>query len=152
MCPTKTQMGLSIHAVWSESLLSTWRNIASLAVEMPFEDSAWSDCVNVQADLNIHFTGHICPKLRFLTLWLKFYLLGCYLFLPARKSGRICQTIALKTPFFNQKVLIFFLFLHKNICCGYSSEVPWRGTSNEYPQHMFLWRNKKNIYWVPTLI
>ena len=37
------------------------------------------------------------------------------------------------------------LFLHKYICCGYSLEVPWQGTSNEYPQHMFLWRNKKNI-------
>ena len=40
---------------------------------------------------------------------------------------------------------IFFLFLHENICCGYSLEVPHRGTSNEYPQHMFSWRNKKNI-------
>ena len=39
----------------------------------------------------------------------------------------------------------FFLFLHKNICCGYSLEVPQRGTSNEYPQHTFSWRNKKNI-------
>ena len=39
--------------------------------------------------------------------------------------------------------LIFFLFLHKNICCGYSLEVPNRGISNEYPQHMFMWRNKK---------
>ena len=37
----------------------------------------------------------------------------------------------------------FFLFLHKNICCGYSLEVPWQGTFNEYPQHMFLWRSKK---------
>ena len=26
--------------------------------------------------------------------------------------------------FFNPKVLIFFLFLHENICCGYSLEVP----------------------------
>ena len=33
---------------------------------------------------------------------------------------------------------------HKNICCGYSLEAPHRGASNEYPQHMFLWRNKKN--------
>ena len=24
-------------------------------------------------------------------------------------------------------------------------EVPQGGSSNEYPQHMFLWRNKKNI-------
>ena len=45
--------------------------------------------------------------------------------------------------------LIFFLFLHENICCGYSLEVPHAGTSNEYPQHMFSWRNKKNIPWIP---
>ena len=41
--------------------------------------------------------------------------------------------------------IIFSLFLHENICCGYSLEVPQQGTSNEYPQHMFLWRNKKDI-------
>ena len=29
--------------------------------------------------------------------------------------------------------------------CGYSLEVHPRGASNEYPQHMFSWRNKKNI-------
>ena len=40
---------------------------------------------------------------------------------------------------------VFFLFLHKNICCGYSSEVPQRGASDEYPQDMFSWRSKKNI-------
>ena len=40
--------------------------------------------------------------------------------------------------FFNQNVFIFFLFLNKNICCGYSLEAPRRGASNEYPQHMFL--------------
>ena len=28
--------------------------------------------------------------------------------------------------------------------CGYS-EAPHRGASNDYPQYMFLWRNKKNI-------
>ena len=39
----------------------------------------------------------------------------------------------------------YLIFLHKNICCGYSLEVPHWGTSNEYPQHMFWCRNKKNI-------
>ena len=33
---------------------------------------------------------------------------------------------------------IFFLFLHKNICCGYSLEAPHQGASNEYPQHIFM--------------
>ena len=48
-------------------------------------------------------------------------------------------------------MLISFLFLHENICCGYSLEAPHRGASNEYPQHMFLMRNKKNIMWIPLL-
>ena len=45
---------------------------------------------------------------------------------------------------------IVFLFLDENICCGYSLEVPRQGPSDEYPQHMFLSRNKKNmdIFWL----
>ena len=31
------------------------------------------------------------------------------------------------------------------ISCGYSLEAPCRGASNEYPQHIFFWRNKKDI-------
>ena len=34
----------------------------------------------------------------------------------------------------------------------YSLEVPHRGTSNEYPQLKFSWRNKKNIMWILPLI
>ena len=34
----------------------------------------------------------------------------------------------------------------QNIECGYSLEPPHRGGSNEYPQSMFLSRNKKNVY------
>ena len=40
-----------------------------------------------------------------------------------------------------------FYILHtsdQNINCGYSLEPPRRGGSNEYPQSMFLSRNKKN--------
>ena len=53
--------------------------------------------------------------------------------------------------FFNQKLLIFYLFLYENICCGYSSEAPHRGTSNEYPQPIFSRRNKK-ILVIPLLL
>ena len=45
---------------------------------------------------------------------------------------------------FRQKSPIFFIFLLKNIDCGYSLEPPRRGGSNEYPQSMFLSRNKEN--------
>ena len=41
--------------------------------------------------------------------------------------------------------IISFLFLNKNMCCGYSLKVPQQGASNEYPQHTFLWRNNKYI-------
>ena len=41
---------------------------------------------------------------------------------------------------------VFFLFLHENVCCGDSLE----DASNEYPQRMFLCRNKKIIstFWM----
>ena len=44
-----------------------------------------------------------------------------------------------------QKYRYFFLILHNNICCGCSLEAPRGGASNEYPQHMFSWRN---IIWI----
>ena len=40
---------------------------------------------------------------------------------------------------------MFSLFFQGNICYGYSLEVPHRGISNEYLQHMFWGRNKKDI-------
>ena len=33
--------------------------------------------------------------------------------------------------------IFLVLFLFKNIDCGYSLELPHRGSSNEYPQSMF---------------
>ena len=42
-----------------------------------------------------------------------------------------------------------FLIFHKNTCYGYSLEAPrcW-GASNEYPQHLILWKKKKNQYFL----
>ena len=42
-------------------------------------------------------------------------------------------------------IIFFLLFLYENICCGYSLEAPRRGASIEYPQHLFLLRNKNDI-------
>ena len=42
-------------------------------------------------------------------------------------------------------VYIFFLFLLKNIDCGYSLEPPRRGGSNEFPQSMF-WAEIRKKY------
>ena len=41
-------------------------------------------------------------------------------------------------------MLWVLITIASNICCGYSLELPRQGDSNEYPQHMFLWRNKQN--------
>ena len=43
--------------------------------------------------------------------------------------------------FFNQKLSIFFLSPHEKICCSDRC-----GASNEYPQHIFSWKNKKTIF------
>ena len=39
--------------------------------------------------------------------------------------------------------IIFFIFLHEKICCGYSLEAPRRVAYNEYHNIYFWWRNKK---------
>ena len=45
---------------------------------------------------------------------------------------------------FSDKNTDFFHISAQNIDCGYSLEPPRRGGSNEYPQSIFLSRNKKN--------
>ena len=42
------------------------------------------------------------------------------------------------------KIFDIFHISAQNIACGYSLEPPRWGGSNEYPQPMFLSRNKKN--------
>ena len=40
----------------------------------------------------------------------------------------------------------YFTFSTKNIDCGYLLELPQWGSSDEYPQSMFLAKYKKNVY------
>ena len=49
-----------------------------------------------------------------------------------------------KWKFSDKKFWYFFYISAQNIDCGYSLEPPQRGGSNEYPQSMYLSRNKKN--------
>ena len=53
------------------------------------------------------------------------------------------ETFTSKNRKFSDKKLIFYISA-QNIDCGYSLEPPRRGATNEYPQSMFLSRNKKN--------
>ena len=89
----------------------------------------------------------------FLSRWRKFAFLAIQT-VPSEDSDQTAQNCHSNRygAFFIQKMLISILFLNKNICCGYSLEAPRWGASNEYPQHMFSLRNKKNIMWIPPLI
>ena len=56
-----------------------------------------------------------------------------------------------KLKIFRHKIANIFHNFAPNIDCGYSLEPPRRGNSNEYPQSIFLNKNKKNnVYpWKP---
>ena len=56
--------------------------------------------------------------------------------------------LALKNENFQLKKFDIFLIFAQNIHvdCGYTSEPPCQGGSNEYPQSMFWSKNKKNRY------
>ena len=58
--------------------------------------------------------------------------------------SNILKILPPKNENFQTKNSDIFHIFAKNIDCGYSLEPPQCGGSNEYPQSMFLSRNKKN--------
>ena len=63
----KTQISLGIRPVWSESLLSAWRNLGSLVTHWAHSED-WSDWADAQADLSLHwahshFVGFVMSRL-----------------------------------------------------------------------------------------
>ena len=68
------------------------------------------------------------------------------LVIPLKKQAysNILKISPPKTETFQIKTSDIFHISAQNINCGYSLEPPRRGGSNEYPQSMFLSRNKKN--------
>ena len=61
--------------------------------------------------------------------------------------SNILKILPPKNENFQIKNLDIFHISDQNIGCGYSLEPPRRGGSNEYPQSMFLSRNKNiNVY------
>ena len=58
--------------------------------------------------------------------------------------SNIYKISSLKTENFRIKYSDIFHISAQNIDCGNSLEPPRRGGSNEYPQSMFLSKNKKN--------
>ena len=61
MGPAKTQISPGMRPVWSESLLSAWRNHGSLATHWAHnEDWSWSDWMDAQADLSLRWLHKWC--------------------------------------------------------------------------------------------
>ena len=58
--------------------------------------------------------------------------------------SNILKILPPKNENFQIKNSYIFHISTQNIDCGYSLEPPQRGGSTEYPQSMFLSRNKKN--------
>ena len=58
----------------------------------------------------------------------------------------VFHSIARDKALFSAKRYLHFSYFSVKTCCGYSLEVPRRGTSNEYPQHVF----KEKSYVVGT--
>ena len=58
--------------------------------------------------------------------------------------SNILKTLQPKKGNFPIKNSDIFHISAQTIDCGYSLEPSWQGGSNEYPQSMFLSRNKKN--------
>ena len=67
-----------------------------------------------------------------------------YISLRKHAYSNILKILQLKKENFQIKNSDIFHISAGNIDCGYSLEPPQQGGSNEYPQSMFLSRNKKN--------
>ena len=71
--------------------------------------------------------------------------------LPKHAYSNIMKLLPPKNENFQIKKSDIFHVSTQNIDCGYSLEPPRQGGSNEYPQSMFLGRNKKNnVYPTPV--
>ena len=69
---------------------------------------------------------------------------ACILALRKHAYSNILKLLPPKTENFQIRNSVIFRISAQNIDCRYSLEPPHRGGSNEYPQSMFLSRNKKN--------
>ena len=125
--PMNTQISLCIRAVWSVSFV----HIKTLH---PLLFSEVSDCTAQMRKLIWIF---VCPKICFLVLRINLLITTIRLF-------KYIENFISKNWNFSVKNSDIFHMSAQNIYCGYSLEPPRRGGSNEYPQFVFLSRNKKH--------
>ena len=82
------------------------------------------------------------PSFPHLEVWLN-------IIFSLRKNAysNILKILQPKKGNFQIKIFVIFHIPAQNIDCGYLLELPHWGISNEYPQSMFFYQNKKhNVY------
>ena len=129
----------------------TWCILNSQGCKVSYADSKdWSDYADVQTDLSLRWTHMSEGTFSHVVVYILFEKKKqCFiLFFSLRSPLSIATDKAL---FFIQKMLISFLFLHENICCGYSLEAPRWGASNEYHNICFRGEIRKLLYGYPLL-
>ena len=125
-------------------------NLYSLVIFCLFKETSYSFQVNLNG---YTFKGDKFFKIVLAPFWNGVYSKKSNLFPSLRKHAysNILKILPSKTESFQIKILIVFHISAQNIDCGYSLELPYWGSFKEYPQSMFLSRNKKNnIYPVKT--
>ena len=128
-------------------------NFKALA-QTGFETSFWQDkawWTNWQTNKRMNNPKAICPSKSFEHGGIKVLISDVYIYNMPSSIHYENTPIQIYWKLHVQKLKIFryknsniFLISAQNIDCGYSLEPPRRGGSNEYPQSMFLSRNKKN--------
>ena len=99
MHPAKTQIGLGIHPIWSESSLSAWRNIGSLATHwVHSDDSDQTGCMPrliwVFAGSTCHFVGFDMQRL--ICLLLKLH--GVYPVMENNRAWTLQSSFKVSAP------------------------------------------------------
>ena len=123
--------------VWSQSSLSAWRNLGSLATHWA-RSKDWSDWVDAQADLSVcwahtHFVGFVMSWLIYVLNWLNsstnIFMTAFVAYSSARyKRCVTCNSLFSCCFFFPGKPLI--IHVHNNKICGFDSNI-WTDWSKQ---------------------
>ena len=71
--------------------------------------------------------------------------------LSIQRYSSLPNIIQISHFFFFQTKFIDNFYFHENICCGYSLEMSWWGTSNEYHNIWFRGDIRKILSWFPII-
>ena len=105
-----------------------------------------SACASAQTDQNLPWAHFGQPRMPIFFMRITKLSSDCANITKTRQFKYI-ENFTTKNGKISNKKFDIFRISAQNINCGYSLEPPRRGGSNEYPQFMFLSRNKKsNVY------